>query len=74
MVSLHPHPGSGKTIAYLAPIIHHLREEEQNYGVVARLRRPRACIVVPGRELATQVLVGVARNLATSYSLLVTKN
>ena len=53
-------PGSGKTLAYLAPVIHHLRDEEQRHGIVARLKRPRACVVVPGRELATQVLVNTS--------------
>lgn len=49
--------GTGKTLAYLAPIVHHLREDERTHGVITRLKRPRACIVVPGRELAVQVLV-----------------
>jgi len=49
--------GTGKTLAYLAPIVHHLREDERTHGVITRLKRPRACIVVPGRELAIQVLV-----------------
>lgn len=49
--------GTGKTLAYLAPVVHHLREDERTLGVITRLKRPRACIVVPCRELAVQVLV-----------------
>ena len=49
--------GSGKTIAYLAPLISQLRREEAEEGVVPRLRRPRALIVLPSRALASQVLV-----------------
>lgn len=49
--------GSGKTLAYMAPLVHLLREEEEKHGIVARLNRPRACVVVPARELAVQVLV-----------------
>jgi len=49
--------GTGKTLAYLAPVVHHLREDERTHGVITRLKRPRACIVVPCRELAVQVLV-----------------
>ncbi|EDO32254.1 predicted protein, partial [Nematostella vectensis] len=48
--------GSGKTLAYLAPLVHRLREDEERHGILARLKRPRACIVVPARELATQIL------------------
>lgn len=48
--------GTGKTLAYLVPIVHHLKEE-QDQGVISRLKRPRALIVVPNRELAFQVLV-----------------
>ena len=39
--------------------MHHLREDEQKHGVTTRFKRPRACVVVPGRELAVQVLVSV---------------
>ena len=48
--------GTGKTLAYLSPIVHHLREE-QDQGLISRLNRPRALIVLPNRELAFQVLV-----------------
>lgn len=51
--------GSGKTLAYLAPIISQLRKEEAEDGVVPRLRRPRALVLVPSRDLALQVLVSL---------------
>ncbi|XP_073249245.1 uncharacterized protein [Porites lutea] len=54
--------GTGKTLAYLSPIVHHLREE-QDQGVISRLNRPRALIVLPNRELAFQVLK-VAKSLS----------
>ncbi|EDV29844.1 uncharacterized protein TRIADDRAFT_52679 [Trichoplax adhaerens] len=54
--------GSGKTIAYLAPLIHRIKEEEEKCGLITRLNRPRACIVVPSRELAQQTLK-VAKSL-----------
>src|SRR5262245_6808931 len=40
--------GSGKTAAYLLPLLHILREHPTG--------RPRALILVPTRELAVQVL------------------
>lgn len=54
--------GSGKTLAYLAPLINRLREEEETHGVIPRLRRPRALILLPSRDLAAQVL-SVAKSL-----------
>ncbi|XP_065920778.1 uncharacterized protein [Dysidea avara] len=39
-----------------------LRKEEENEGVVARISRPRAIVLCPSRELASQVL-GVAKSL-----------
>ena len=51
--------GSGKTLAYLLPMMHLLKNYEET-GVLPRQLRPRACVVVPFRELAVQVLV---RNL-----------
>ena len=50
-------PGSGKTLAYLAPLISRLRDEEEHHGMVARLCRPRALILLPSRDLAKQILV-----------------
>ena len=49
--------GSGKTLAYLAPLISSLRDDEVHRGFVSRIKRPRAVILVPSRELAIQVLV-----------------
>ncbi|XP_028418373.1 DEAD-box ATP-dependent RNA helicase 39-like [Dendronephthya gigantea] len=48
--------GSGKTLAYLLPIIHLLKNEEDIEGVVSRPSRPRTCVVVPFRELSMQIL------------------
>lgn len=54
--------GSGKTLAYLAPLISRLRDEEEHHGLLPRLKRPRALIVLPSRDLAAQVL-SVAKSL-----------
>ena len=54
--------GSGKTLAYLAPLINRLREEEDQHGLIPRLKRPRALILLPSRDLAAQVL-SVAKSL-----------
>lgn len=43
-------------MAYLAPLVSRLKDEEDKLGVLARLRRPRALIVLPSRDLAAQVL------------------
>ena len=51
--------GSGKTLAYLIPLISRLKDEETNHGLIPRLKRPRALIVVPTRDLANQVLVSI---------------
>ncbi|RUP50527.1 P-loop containing nucleoside triphosphate hydrolase protein [Jimgerdemannia flammicorona] len=55
--------GSGKTLTYLLPIIHHLKQQEQRAasdpGQARRLRRlehPRAIVLVPSRELSAQLL------------------
>ena len=50
--------GSGKTLAYLAPVMQQLKHEEV-IGVMARVNRPRAIILCPSRELASQVLVSM---------------
>ena len=54
--------GSGKTLAYLAPMVNRLRDEEELLGLLPRLKRPRALIVLPSRDLAAQVL-RVAKSL-----------
>lgn len=48
--------GSGKTLAYLLPIVHQLSHEEQQ-GSVSKMKRPRAVILVPNRDLGEQVLL-----------------
>ncbi|KAL9233035.1 hypothetical protein vseg_008078 [Gypsophila vaccaria] len=48
--------GSGKTLAYLAPVIQRLRQEEINGLSKSASRSPRAVILVPTAELASQVL------------------
>ena len=55
--SLNPAAGSGKTLAYLVPLLSQLREEEEQHGLVPRLKRPRTLILLPSRDLAAQVLV-----------------
>lgn len=49
--------GSGKTIAYMAPLINRLKDEEEQLGVITRFKKPRALIILPSRDLAHQVLV-----------------
>ncbi|XP_044500005.1 DEAD-box ATP-dependent RNA helicase 50 isoform X2 [Mangifera indica] len=48
--------GSGKTLAYLLPVIQHLREEELQGLSKSASRSPRVIIMVPTAELASQVL------------------
>ena len=48
--------GMGKTLAYLLPIINHLKIEEINSKIkLTQAKKPRALIIVPTRELAQQV-------------------
>jgi superfamily II DNA/RNA helicase len=47
--------GSGKTIAYLLPVISQLKAQEVD-GAERHNSRPRALVLVPTRELARQVL------------------
>jgi superfamily II DNA/RNA helicase len=47
--------GTGKTLAYLLPLIQRLKHDEDHGGIVARPSRPRIVIVAPTRELAQQV-------------------
>ena len=49
--------GSGKTIAYMTPLVNRLKDEEDHLGVITRFKKPRALIVLPSRDLANQVLV-----------------
>eukprot|EP00850_Spirogloea_muscicola_P019744 SM000198S05315 [mRNA] locus=s198:2994:6740:- [translate_table: standard] len=48
--------GTGKTLAYLAPLMQHLRQEEAESGARAAPGRPHAIVLVPTTELAAQVL------------------
>ncbi|KAK9121399.1 hypothetical protein Syun_019016 [Stephania yunnanensis] len=48
--------GSGKTLAYLAPVIQRLRQEELQGISKSSSRSPRAVVLVPTAELASQVL------------------
>eukprot|EP00850_Spirogloea_muscicola_P013785 SM000095S24999 [mRNA] locus=s95:467682:471395:+ [translate_table: standard] len=48
--------GTGKTLAYLAPLMQHLRQEEAASGARAAPGRPHAIVLVPTTELAAQVL------------------
>lgn len=54
--------GTGKTLTYLLPLIQFLRDDELA-NIEIREKRPRAMIIVPNRELVTQVL-GVAKSLS----------
>lgn len=47
--------GSGKTLAYLIPVIQRLREEELQGLGESSSRSPRVFIMVPTAELASQV-------------------
>lgn len=48
--------GSGKTAAFLAPILHLLNQSSPTHAATARTNGPRALIVTPTRELALQTL------------------
>ncbi|KAG0485945.1 hypothetical protein HPP92_009826 [Vanilla planifolia] len=48
--------GSGKTLAYLAPVLQRLREEELSGLSKSSPRSPRVVILAPTAELASQVL------------------
>ncbi|XP_015870126.3 DEAD-box ATP-dependent RNA helicase 50 isoform X2 [Ziziphus jujuba] len=48
--------GSGKTLAYLAPVIQRLRQEEVQGLSISLSQSPRVIILVPTAELASQVL------------------
>ncbi|XP_010558822.1 PREDICTED: DEAD-box ATP-dependent RNA helicase 50 [Tarenaya hassleriana] len=55
--------GSGKTLAYLVPVIQRLREEEIQGQSKSSSRCPRVVVLVPTAELASQVL-GNCRSLS----------
>ena len=62
-VCLAAETGSGKTVTYLAPIFHLLKQEETILNIKSLLARPRAVILLPTAELCTQVLA-VAKSLS----------
>ncbi len=47
--------GSGKTLSYALPILHHLKTLENNGNRVTVASQPRAVVMVPTRELGEQV-------------------
>lgn len=55
--------GEGKTLAFLLPIAHQLKDDEDVRGVATRVARPRAIVLSPTRELALQTM-RVAKSLA----------
>jgi hypothetical protein len=63
-VLISTHTGSGKTVAFLAPLIEKIisRGRSVHEGEQASSQQPQVYVVVPGRELASQV-VAVAREL-----------
>ena len=55
--------GSGKSLAFLLPLVSRLKNDEIALGIHARPKRPRAIVLAPTRELAAQLL-GVAKGLS----------
>lgn len=55
--------GSGKSLAFLLPLVSRLKSDELARGIIARPKRPRAIVLAPTRELAAQLL-GVAKGLS----------
>lgn len=47
--------GSGKTLAYLTPVIERLRQEEIDGLTMSASQSPRLVVLVPTAELASQV-------------------
>ena len=56
------HTGSGKTFAYLLPLVQMMKEDEEA-GISTKPKRPRAVVLLPTRELALQTL-SVAKSLS----------
>jgi superfamily II DNA/RNA helicase len=49
--------GTGKTFAYLLPILKILKDQEKTPGFKRRGQHARAVIMVPTRELVEQIVV-----------------
>jgi ATP-dependent RNA helicase RhlE len=47
--------GSGKTLAFALPLLHRIKSMELSGSMVEAAGRPRALVLVPGRELGEQV-------------------
>jgi superfamily II DNA/RNA helicase len=47
--------GTGKTLAYVVPLLHRMKQDEISSNIETRPNRPRFIILVPSRELTTQV-------------------
>ena len=47
--------GSGKTLAYLLPVMQAVKEFEQTTQLRSKVKKPRALVLVPTRELAMQI-------------------
>ncbi|KAF6266680.1 P-loop containing nucleoside triphosphate hydrolase protein [Scenedesmus sp. NREL 46B-D3] len=54
--------GSGKTMAYLLPIVHMLKQREGEEGYVRRAKRPKVVVLGPTKELTEQI-ASVAKSL-----------
>ncbi|EPZ36844.1 DNA/RNA helicase, DEAD/DEAH box type domain-containing protein [Rozella allomycis CSF55] len=48
--------GSGKSLAYMLPLVHNMFHDKFTMRSITRQKNPRAVILVPTRELALQVL------------------
>ncbi|MCH2149752.1 MAG: DEAD/DEAH box helicase, partial [Phycisphaerales bacterium] len=69
--------GTGKTCAFALPILHHLSEGKAERGPAQRKRGkgtpPRALVLCPTRELATQIydsFAGYGRNVRLRYTVI----
>ncbi len=51
--------GSGKTLAFLLPILERIHKHNLEYGSTQNTNTPKAVILVPSRELAFQIHVSV---------------
>lgn len=47
--------GSGKTLSYVLPVLHHLKALENSGDAIEAEAQPRAAVIVPTRELGEQV-------------------